>query len=469
MPPTGPPPEVLAPADVIPYVLGGIALILIVARIVGTLFERIGQPRIVGEIIAGILIGPTVLQGALDRPALPGPTDSPMDNVAAVAGEGLVNDIFPLQSFAFINLIGTIALVFYMFLVGLELDEKLLKGRARQMTTVALGVTLVPLVLGFVAAAVLSGDTFKPEGVSTTTFALFMGAAISVTAFPVMARILQEKGLIAAPMGAVGVGSAAIVTVVMFLLIAAASASAKESGIVDSVGVKILLLLALIAVLFIVVRPLLARVLAGYREGDPVDGNVIGALLAGALLTGLATDRILGAALVGGFLFGAAVPGITGFAQAVIARMETAVIIFFLPIFLAVSGLRTDLTLINGTVILGALFFLVLMVAGKWGAGFLAGRAAGLKSDEANVIGILMNCRGLLILVVALIGLQLQVITPQTQLLFVIGAIVTTMMTGPLVDRAMPEEKVRESTATLDVSELQEGERRSKGTAVIAG
>jgi Kef-type K+ transport system membrane component KefB len=314
---------------------------------------------------------------------------------------------------------------------------------------------------------VLDSTTFKPDGISTGTFSLFMGAGLSVTAFPVMARILQEKGLMAAPMGAVGVGSAAVVTVVMFLIIAAASASAKNSGIVDSVGVKILLVLGLIAALLIVVRPLLTIFIGDWKEDDPIPGNVLGLLLVGALACGLATDRILGAGLVGGFLFGAAVPAVPGFGLAVIRRMESAVLLFLLPIFLAVSGLRTDLTLIDGTLLAGAAFFLVLMIAGKWGAGFLAGRAVGLNTREANAIGILMNCRGLLILVVALIGLQLGVITPATQVVFVIGAIVTTMMTGPLVGWAMPDDEIRKSTASIPIEELQAAEQQVPGQAVL--
>ncbi len=458
--PTPMPPEVIAPADVVAYVLAALAIILIAARLVGELFERIGQPRVVGEIVAGILIGPTILGGAIAKAPLPG--------VPGVAGEGLVNDLFPLQAFSFLNLIGQVALVFYMFLVGIELDQRLLKGKGRQMLIVALAVTLVPVGLGFLCGAVLDDATWRPEGVSTTAFSLFMGAGLSVTAFPVMARILQEKELLASPLGAVGVGSAAIVTVIMFLIIAAASATAKGSGAVSGVGTKLLLVLGLTVVLMVVVRPLMERLLRGWQDGSPLPGNVLAGLLIGALATGLATDRILGAGLVGGFLFGMAVPAIPGLAQAVIARMTDAVILFFLPVFLAVSGLRTDLTLVNGTVLAGSAFFVALMIAGKLGVGYVAGRGVGLSSKESATLGALMNCRGLLILVVALIGLQLGVITPQMQIVFVIGAIVTTMMTGPLVDLFIPKEEARRATMELSLEDIEEGQRRASGTAIIA-
>jgi Kef-type K+ transport system membrane component KefB len=270
-------------------------------------------------------------------------------------------------------------------------------------------------------------------------------------------------------MGAVGVGSAALVTVFMFLVIAAASASAKDAGIVGETGARFALLVALVVLLLVVVRPLLGLAVRSFSVERPLDANLLGLLLVGALATGLATDRIFGAALVGGFLFGLAVPDREGLPQAVIGRMESAVIVFLLPVFLAVSGLRTDLTLIDGSLIGGMLLFLALMIFGKIGAGYLAGRAVGLENREAQTIGVLLNCRGLLILVVGLIGLQLGVITPETQVVFVVGAIVTTMMTGPLVDALLSPEEVERATAELSVEDFREAERTASGTAVIAG
>lgn len=440
-------PEVLPPTEVLAYVLAGLAVILIAARIVGQIFVWLNQPRIVGEIVAGILIGPTILGGKLAKGAL---ADTP-----PVDGTGLVNDLFPLQSFAFIALLGQIALVFYMFLVGLELDQRLLKGRGRQILIMAVSAVAVPIALGFLFAAVFDSATWKPEGVSYTTFALFIGAALSVTAFPVMARILQEKGLLSTEMGAVGVGAAAVVTVLMFLAIAAASASAKGSGIAGNVGVKLLLTLGLIAGLFIVVRPVLAFLMNRIDQAKYQD-TIIAGMLVGALATGLAADRIGVSALVGGFLFGAAVPASRELAEAVIARLSDAVVLFFLPVFLAVSGLRTDFRLFEADLILGILLFLALMILGKWGVGYLAGRSLGLQDHQAHTMGVLLNCRGLLILVVGLIGLQLQVITAETQLVFVIGAIVTTLMTGPLVDYFAKKEPVPE-----------EADRRMSGTAIL--
>ncbi len=452
------PPEVLAPVDVFAYVLADLAIILIAARIVGQIFVWLKQPRIVGEIVAGILIGPTLLGGSLAKAPLPG--------VPAVDGSGLVNDLYPLQAFSFLALIGQVGLVFYMFLVGIELNERLLKGRGMQIGTMAVVVVAVPLGLGFLYAAIFDSSTWKPEGVDYTTFALFVGAALSVTAFPVMARILQEKGLLAGEMGAVGVGSAAVVTVLMFLLIAAASASAKGSGIAEETGVKLLLTVGLILGLFLIARPLLALALR-YVPEERYQDSIMGAMLVGALATGLAADRIGINALVGGFLFGVAVPASKRLGEAIIERLSDMVILLFLPVFLAVSGLRTDFRLLDTGLIVGILVFLALMILGKWGAGYLTGRAVGLQGHQAHTLGVLLNCRGLLILVVGIIGLQLGVITPELQVVFVIGAIVTTLMTGPLVDIFVRKEPVPEDVdrRTSGVAILEVDDLRSSGVA----
>jgi Kef-type K+ transport system membrane component KefB len=443
------PPEVLAPPDVVAYVLADLAIILVAARLVGWIFVRLGQPRVVGEIIAGILIGPTLLGGHLASPPTP--------TAPAVDGAGLVNQIYPLQAFSFLNLVGQVALVFYMFLVGLELDQRLLKGRGLQIVAMAVSVVAVPVALGFLVGTYFDSEVWKPGGVSSTTFFLFLGAGLSVTAFPVMARILQEKGLMATEMGAVGVGAAAVVTVLMFLVIAAAAASAKQAGIVTNVGIRLALVVGLILVLLLVVRPIMGLIVGRWEPGKPV-GGILAVLLIGALATGLAADRIIGVGLVGGFLFGAAVPARFELVEQVIARLEDAVVLFFLPVFLAVSGLRTDLKTLGLDLVPGLLIFLALMIVGKWGVGYVSGRLVGLKGNQANTIGVLLNCRGLLILVVALIGLQLGVITQAMQGVFVIGAIVTTLMTGPLVDVFIRKETV-----------AAEKDRKISGSAVIAG
>jgi len=462
------PPEVLPPAETIGYVLLDLAIILVAARLVGTLFVKLKQPRIVGEIIAGVLIGPTVLGGQLAKGAITGgsgPLHTVTTSRAAQDGTGLVNALYPLQAFAFLNLLGLLTLVFFMFLVGLEVQQRYLEGRGTQIGVVALAVVVVPVALGFLVGGILDEPgkwkvAMTPMGkpVSSLTHALFLGGGLAVTAFPVMARILQEKRALATDMGAIGVGAAAVVTPLMFLVVAGASASAKSQGVLSTIGVKLLYAAGFVAVLFIVVRPLLRMLLdRRFDRTKPLDGDVFALLLFGALLSGLVADRIGIHSLNGGFLFGAAVPQVAGLGKAVIDRMQTFVVVFMIPVFLAVSGLQTDLRVLSPDLIGGVLLFLAAMILGKWLVGAVAARAVGLTWREGNAIGVLMNCRGLMILVVALVGQQVGVITPAMQVVFVLGAIVTTLMTGPLVDVFLPRQQVEaerdrsigESTAGL--------------------
>ncbi len=434
-------PEALAPSDVIAYLLADLAVIMIAARLVGGVFVRIGQPRVVGEIIAGILIGPTILGGHLSRADV---TATPGSE--AIVGHGLTGDLYPLQAFSFLNLIGQLALVFFMFLVGLEVQQRALKGRGRQIVVVALAVLAVPVALGFLVGGILNTAAWKPTAISSTTYALILGAALAVTAFPVMARILQEKRMLATDMGSVGVGAAALVTPLMFLVLAAASASAKDaSGAPTQVAVKVLLAIALVALLFVVVRPFMSRVVLRRFDPDaPLSGDLLALLIFGALATALAADRIGINALNGGFLFGACVPQIAGLGKAVIDRMSDFVVVFLIPVFLAVAGLQTDFTVLTTGAIGGIILFIVAMVVGKWFVGAGAGLAVGLKWKEANAIGVLMNCRGLMILVVAIVAGSFNGITPQMRVTFALGAIITTVMTGPLVDLFLPKSAVED-------------------------
>jgi Kef-type K+ transport system membrane component KefB len=444
-----PKPETIPPTDAFAYLLADLALILIAARMVGWLFTKINQPRVVGEIIAGILLGPTLLggkllggddvNGHLDRAEVTQTTDKS----EAIVGHGWIADVFPLQSFAFINLIGNLTLVFFMFLVGLEVQQRFLKGKGPQIIAVALAVVAVPVALGFLFASLYDGPEYKPAAIDSGTQGLILGAAIAVTAFPVMARILQEKRQIATPMGAVGVGAAAIVTPLMFLVLAGAAASAQGQGAVDRIWQRLLLALALAAFAFFVLRPFLkAVVLKNYDPRKPLNSGIFALMIALALLGGLAGDRIGIHALNGAFIVGAAVPQIEGIGKAVIDRMGDFVAIFMIPLFLAVAGLQTDFTVLTWDLLPGILVFLAFMIAGKWLVGAVVGRMVGLNWREANTIGVLMNCRGLMLLVVAVVAGTFGGITPEMRVIFALGAIITTMMTGPLVDLFLSKEDV---------------------------
>jgi Kef-type K+ transport system membrane component KefB len=418
--------------EVVAFVLLDLALIVALARIVGTLAVKLSQPRVIGEIVAGLVLGPTVIGGTLAS----GPDDP---------GSGLVDKLFPIEAFEFLNLIAALALVLFMFVVGLEVEQRFFRGRGRQIFVLGLAVTVAPFLIGFGVAAVLDEPNVwrvltnrNGEDVPFVTHALFIGAGLAVTAFPVLARILQERGMLSTEVGAVAIGAAAVSLPLMFIVIASAFATGPY-GVPESAAVKLLLALALAAVLLLLVRPALRWVFERrYEPGSEPGADVFALLLVGAFLSGAAADRIGVQALTGGFLFGLAVPHIPGLAQGLIVRLEDLVVIVLIPVLLTVAGLQTNLRDFSLGDVGGLAVFLGAMLVSKWAVGAFAGRAVGLTWRESNAVGVLMNCRGLEILIVGLIGLQAGVLTEQMMAVFVLGAIVTTLMTGPLFDRFAP-------------------------------
>ncbi|MDX1438670.1 MAG: cation:proton antiporter [Rubricoccaceae bacterium] len=440
----------LSPNQVIAFVLLDLALIFLVARLVGGLFVRIGQPRVVGEIVAGILLGPTLL-GVTLWPGFEAPAFLHCEASLSAALPGWGTDgppaqsptycLFPPQARAVLGNIGQIALLLFMFLTGLELNVKSLKGKFNSIVLVGLGVVAVPVALAFAIAPVMNTPTFQAAGASDLGFTLFVGAMLSVTAFPVMVRILQEKNLTTSAMGATGIAAAAIVTVLMFQL--AASAGIVASGAGGGVLSRSLVLSGVyLAVMVLVVRPLLKPLGRRFAEQGMTSG-IFATVFIVLFASGYVAHLLGLSVIVGGFMAGVVLPQPRGplFVD-MSGRLAELAGTILLPVFLAFSGLGTDFTQLTAASLVGIGVFLVAGVVGKWGAGAVFARAGGLTWAEGNVLGILMNCRGLLPLVVAIVGLQSGVITPVMQLGGVLMALATTAMTGPLFDayigRAVP-------------------------------
>ena len=436
------------------FVLLDLALILIAARLCGWVALKAGQPRVVGEIIAGVLLGPTLLGpefmhwtgswawmhcdqalGARNLPA-----------------ESVTTCLFPPQSRSVLGIIGQISLVFFMFLVGLELDFCLLRGKVRGIVIVAVGVVVVPIVFGFLIGPLLFNDThivggkevakfvgpgLGGEPVSRLAFSLMVGAMLSVTAFPVMARILQEKGLSQSNMGAIGVAAAAVVTVLMFTLVAVANNVAKD--VEADVHARQYIKIALYLVIMAVVLPRLLKPLGSRYERQGFSAEALALTLIVAFASAWMAQRLGLSTIVGGFMAAVAMPARAALFRDISARLSQVTGTILLPVFLAFSGLQTDFTKLKPEFWLGTAVFLIAGVVAKWAGGALFGRIGGLTWAEANVVGVLMNCRGLLILVVALIALNdAKVITPEMQVAAVMMALITTMMTGPLFDKFLP-------------------------------
>lgn len=439
-----PAPTGLPGDQVAAFVFLGVVIIIVAARLCGALAVKLGQPRVVGEIVAGVLLGPSLL----------GPTLLVWNNAPGVLAcdralapskgvASITSCMFPPQVRPLLGLIGQLALILFMFLVGLQLDLGQLKGRVKGVISVSVGVVVVPLASAFLLSPLLFEAPFVANfGTETApsklAFNLMIGAMLSVTAFPVAARILQEKGLDQTDMGAIGIAAAALVTLFMFLAVGVARGVAAEaSGSAQAlrfVGAAVFL-----AVMFGVVRPWLARLVPSIRSSTVLPGTPFAICCGVALASAYTADRIGINVIVGGFIAGVVMPARDHLQPQLSARLNDLTVIVLLPVFLAFSGLQTDFTKLSSKVVVGLTAFIVVGIVAKWGAGVLFGRLGGLSWSEGNVLGVLMNCRGLLVLVVALIALNQGVISAPMQVGAVLMAFITTAMTGPLIDRFAPK------------------------------
>jgi len=433
----------LAPDFVLSFVILDLVIIFVAARSVGALFRRIGQPMVVGEILAGVLLGPTLLGATVFRWGNP-PDFLHCDvSLANSIEPSITTCLFPPQARSMLGVIGQIALILFMFLVGLELDFSAIKGKARGILSVSVSVILVPLALGFAIAPYLYNAKFvggfgTPDQASRTAFALMVGAMLSVTAFPVMARILQEKGLTQSVMGSTGVAAASIVTVLMFLTVAVAAGVARDAS-TGSLAMRFLGTGAYVAVMLLVVKPALRPLGRAYERRGSLSPEMFAGMLIVAFGSAFVADRIGINVIVGAFLGGIIIPAPRrAFFHEASKRLTEVTTVALLPVFLAFSGLNTDFTKLGVSFVGGISLFLLAGVAGKWIGGAVGARLAGMTWTEANVLGILMNCRGLLVLVAALLALNSGVITGPLQVGAVLMGLITTAMTGPLVDSFLP-------------------------------
>lgn len=399
------PPANVAGSILVAYVLLDVALIVILARVLGGLIARIGQPRVVGEILAGVLLGPTLL------------------------GSNLSLTIAPVEVRPTLNSFGTLALALFMFLAGLEYDLERVKGRGREAGLLAVLAVLIPAVLGFPIAQLMYSDLYAgPAAREVLPFALFIGAALSVTAFPVMAHILMERGELNSKMGSLGVASTGIMSLLMFGYIAFAASVAAAQGFSDFL-VKGVLVVLFAGLSWFGVRPLLRR----FLKGDRISPDTIAFCFGGLILYALVAHQLGINAMIGGFLWGMILPAVPALRQGLAASVKDMAMIMFLPIFFAMAGFQTDLKLLT----VDTLPAIGLMLAGAIGGKFLAAipaRSFGMSWSETGILGALFNTRGLLVLVAGLIGLQFEIITNLMFTIIVIVALVTNLMTVPLLN-----------------------------------
>lgn len=394
-----------------------VAVILVAARVVGWLFRKMGQPQVVGEMAAGIALGPSLF-GWL--------------------APGAFQVLFAPDSLGGLGSLSDLGLVLFMFMVGLDLDTKSLLKNSRAAIICSHASIVVPFVLGAALALGLYGH-LAPPSASFIGFALFLGAAMSITAFPVLARILEEQGLSKTPLGTLAMATAAIDDVTAWCLLAGIVAIVRGGTGTEAVWIAIFGSLAFAATMWFLVRPRMRAFERRFADSGHVSMDALAALVVVALGAALITESLGVHALFGAFLAGAIMPRAPEFTGAVRRRLESVTVVILLPIFFAVTGLRSHLDLLVGpSLLIDAMLVLAVAVVGKFGGSTIAARTTGMPWRGAFAFGALMNTRGLMELVILNIGLDIGAISPALFSIMVLMAIVTTMMTTPLVRLARP-------------------------------
>lgn len=407
-------------------VLVQIAAILLLSRVMGVLFARLRQPQVVGEMLAGIMLGPSLL-GWLATP----------------------NPLFPPESLSYLHILSQLGVVLFLFLVGLEFDPALVRGRGKQAAAISVGSIALPFALGF-GLTYLIRDAFDPTRQRALfASALFLGAAISVTAFPVLARILSERDLTRTRVGLLSVTAAAandvLAWTMLALVVAFAPGDNAGNGTLDPLLPlwKLLATAAYAAVMVLLIRPLLRRVDAVYERQGRLSQDVIAVIFLLILASAAATDYIGVHALFGAFVAGAVMPKGSRFVRHLSEKLEDVTVVFLLPVFFAYVGLQTDVRTILSPDYLGTAMLIVgVACAGKIIGASVPAWLLGSHPREALAVGVLMNTRGLMELIILTIGLSIGVISNAVYGMMVVMAMVTTAMTTPLLHAILPRREM---------------------------
>ena len=392
--------------------LAQIVTIILVARFFGWVFRKIGQPSVIGEIIAGIVLGPSLLGLYFPVFSL---------------------TLFPVASLGNLQFLSQIGLILFMFVIGMELDLKVLQNRAKDAIVISHASIVFPFALG-IGLAYFVYFKFAPEGVAFMPFALFMGIAMSITAFPVLARIVQERGIHKTKLGAIVITCAAADDITAWCLLAAVIAIVKAGTFVSSLYI-IGMAMAYVLVMLFVVKPFLKKIGELYSTKDSLNKPVVAIFFLTLIISSYTTEIIGIHALFGAFMTGVIMPDITKFRNLFIEKVEDVSVIILLPLFFVFTGLRTEIGLINDPYLWKVTGFIILVaVVGKFLGSALAAKFVGQSWRDSLTIGALMNTRGLMELIVLNIGLDLKVLTPEVFTMMVIMALVTTFMTGPTLN-----------------------------------
>ena len=386
-----------------------IIAVLLMVRLFGFLFKHIGQPGVIGEIVAGIVLGPSVL---------------------GYFFPDVFQALFPPESLTNLELLSQVGLVLFMFVIGMELDFSVLKNKINETLVISHAGILVPFFLGIVASYWIY-EEYAAAQTAFLPFALFIGISMSITAFPVLARIIQERNMTKTSLGTLAIASAANDDVTAWCLLAVVIAIAK-AGTFASALYAIGLTALYIIIMFMVVRPFLKKVV--YANQEVINKTFVALILLILIISSTLTEIIGIHALFGAFMAGVVMPPSIGFRKVMMEKVEDIALVFFLPLFFAFTGLRTEIGLINSPALWGVCLLLITVaVAGKLGGCAVAARLVGESWKDSFTIGTLMNTRGLMELVALNIGYEMGVLPPSIFVILVIMALVTTFMTTPLL------------------------------------
>ncbi|MET7424954.1 cation:proton antiporter [Dactylosporangium sp. NPDC005555] len=403
-----------------------LACVITLARLLGAAARRLGQPPVIGEILAGVLVGPTLFGTALSDHLFP------VDIRTALAG------------------LANVGLVLFMFIVGYELDFDAVKGRRKAAVSISVGSVLLPLGLGVLLALWLARHHPVQD---VAPFALFIGAAMSVTAFPVLARILTDRGMLRTEVGGLALASGAVDDVVAWTLLAGVVALGAGGG---DVPWQTLLAVPYALVMFLVVRPQLRRLVQARTRAGRLTPGILAVMLVGLLLSCWCTEAIGVHAIFGAFVFGAVMPRVGGeqLRHETMERLEQVSVLLLLPVFFVIAGLRVDLSTLDRRGLLDLALILVVAITGKFAGAYLAARLNRIPPRRAGALASLMNTRGLTEIVILTVGVQLGILDDTLFSMMVVMALVTTVMAGPLLSVIYPRSLVERDVAELERAAL---------------
>lgn len=386
--------------------------ILFTARTFGYIFNKLGQPTVIGEIVAGVVLGPSILGVFL-------PETSAF--------------LFPAESLNNLNLLSQIGLVLFMFVIGMELDPKSLKTNTSKLAIITTTGILVPFTITILFSYFIYSE-FAPEGVSFLSFSLFMGVSLSIAAFPVLARIIHERNLTKTKIGSLALTIAAADDILAWCILAVVIAIIKAGSVAGS-AFTILFAAFYLLIMLKLVQPFLKKFGEVYSNKESLNLNITGTIFGILLLSALITESLGIHALFGAFMAGAIMPPSVNFRRLIIEKTESISLGLLLPLFFAFIGLKTNLGLLSNSHLYEITFLLIgTAIIGKFGGNMLGAKIAGYSWKDSLNLGALMNTRGLIQIVIISVGYELGIFTPELFVMMVLMIIVTTFMTGPLLD-----------------------------------